>query len=59
MINDNRNYVGDNILIGNHVTTEKPIGNVIIENANVSIQGNSVKLHYGTRINHSRVMINK
>ena len=58
-INDNRNYVGDSILIGNHVTAGKPTGNVIIENAKVSIRGNSVKLHPGTRINHSRVLINK
>ena len=58
-INDNRNYVGDSIFIGNHVTAGKPTGNVIFENSNVSIQGNSVMLHPGTRINHSNVIINK
>ncbi len=57
-INNTRNYVGKNIFIGNHVTTEKPIGDVIVENANVSIQGNSVELHPGTRINQSNVKIN-
>lgn len=58
-INDDRTYVGDNILIGNHVTTEKPSGNVIIENAKVTIQGNSVQLHPGTKITLSNVKINK
>ena len=57
-INNTRNYVGKNILIGNHVTSEKPAGNVLIENANVSIQGNSVELHPGTKIIHSCVKIN-
>ena len=57
-INDNRYYIGDNILIGNHVTTEKPIGDVRIENANISIEGKSVKLYSGTRIIQSDVRIN-
>ena len=57
-INNTRKYVGDNILIGNHVTSEKPAGNVLIENANVSIQGNSVELHPGTKIIHSCLNIN-
>lgn len=57
-INDNRNYVGENILVGNHVTAQKPQGDVLIENAEVSIQGNSVKLHPGTKIIHSNVKIN-
>lgn len=55
---ETKELVGKNILIGNHVTEEKPVGDVVIENANVTIQGNSVKLHSGTRINHSRVKIN-
>lgn len=53
-----RNYVGDRILVGHHVTTQKPQGDVLIENAEVSIQGNSVKLHPGTKIIHSNVKIN-
>lgn len=57
-INNTRKYVSKNILIGNHVTEEKPVGDVTIENANVTIQGNSVKLHSGIRINHSQVKIN-
>ena len=57
-INDDRNYVGVNILVGNHVTAQKPQGDVLIENAKVSIQGNSVKLHPGTKIIHSNVNIN-
>ncbi len=41
-----------------HVTAQKPQGDVLIENAKVSIQGNSVKLHPGTKIIHSNVNIN-
>ena len=57
-INSQREYVGKNILIGNHVTEEKPVGDVLIEDANVTIQGKSVTLHSGTRIGNSRVKIN-
>lgn len=57
-INDNRNYLGDQIHVGHHVTTQKPVGNVVIENANVIINGNTVELHPGTTITHSNVIIN-
>lgn len=39
--------------------TMAPSGNVVIENAKVTIQGNSVELHPGTKIIHSNVLINK
>jgi hypothetical protein len=57
-INDNRDYFGDRILVGNHVTTQVPSGNVIFENAKVSIKGNKVELHPGTIIRNSNVIIN-
>lgn len=57
-INEERNYVGDRILVGHHVSTQKPVGNVIVENAKVSIRGNKVELHPGTTITHSKVTIN-
>lgn len=57
-INDNRDYFGDRILVGNHVTTQVPSGNVIFENAKVAIKGNKVELHPGTIIRNSNVIIN-
>ena len=57
-INDNRNYLGNRILVGHHVTTEKPVGNVVIDNVNVTIRGNKVELHPGTTITNSNVKIN-
>ena len=57
-INDNQNYFGNRILIGHHVTTQKPVGNVVIDNAKVTIRGNKVELHPGTTIIHSNVIIN-
>lgn len=57
-INNERVYVGENILIGKNVTTLKEEGEVVIQNANVKIQGKEVTLHSGTTIIHSNVEIN-
>lgn len=57
-INDERTYVGENILIGKNVTTLKEQGEVIIQNANVKFQGKEVILHSGTTITNSNVEIN-
>jgi len=57
-INDNRIYVGQKIIVGRNVTNTKPIGDVIINGANVRIQGGDVELHPGTVITNSNVLIN-
>ena len=57
-INDERTYVGENILIGKNVTTLKEQGEVIIQNANVKFQGKEVILQSGTTITNSNVEIN-
>jgi len=57
-INDERTYVGENILIGKNVTTLKGQGEVIIQNANVKLQGKEVILQSGTTITNSNVEIN-
>lgn len=57
-INDERTYVGENILVGKNVTTLKEGGEVIIQNANVKFQGKEVILHSGTTITNSNVEIN-
>ena len=57
-INDERVYVGENILIGKNVTTLKEQGEVLIQNANVKFQGKDVILQPGTTITNSNVEIN-
>ena len=57
-INDERTYVGENILVGKNVTTLKEQGEVIIQNANVKLQGKEVILQSGTTITNSNVEIN-
>lgn len=58
-IDDNRIYVNSSVLkIGNNVTTTKPVGDVIINGANITIKGNKVELHSGTTIMNSNVEIN-
>ena len=57
-ISDNRTYIGTNIKAGRSVTTTKPVGDVIINGANLVIQGGNVELHPGTTIINSNVMIN-
>ena len=58
-ISEQHSYYGKSIYIGNHVTSEKPAGDVIIQNANVTIEGENVILKPGTTIKHSNVIINK
>ena len=57
-INEQRSYVGKTILVGNHVTNTKPTGDVIIQGADVKLEGESVTLMPGTTIINSDVRIN-
>ena len=57
-ITDSRTYVGKNIKVGRNVTNTKPVGDVIINCADVMIQGGDVELHPGTIITNSNVLIN-
>ena len=57
-INGTHTYVGETILAGTNVTTTKPTGDVLIQNADVSIKAESVELHPGTTIINSNVEIN-
>lgn len=57
-INDERYYVGENILVGKNVTTQKAQGEVLIQNATVKLQGGEVTLHPGTTIVDSNMEIN-
>ena len=58
VVSDTCVYVGKQVLLGNHVTNEKPQGDVIINNGNVTIQGGRVVLCPGTKIVNSKVKIN-
>lgn len=58
-INGNHIYCGKNIKVGSNVTSTIPTGEVIINNANVTIEGENVILKPGTTIKHSNVIINK
>ncbi len=57
-ISDSRTYIGKTIKAGRSVTTTKPVGDVIINGANLVIQGGNVELHPGTTIINSNVEIN-
>lgn len=57
-IGDQRSYLGRNILVGNHVTNDQPTGNVLIQSANIKMEGESVALMPGTTIINSNVEIN-
>lgn len=57
-INDERYYIGENILVGKNVTTQKEQGEVLIQNTTVKLQGGEVTLHPGTTFVNSNVEIN-
>ena len=57
-ISNSRTYVGKNIKVGKNVTNTIPVGNVVIDGADVVIQGGNVELHPGTTIINSNVLIN-
>ena len=57
-INSVQNYWGQSIVVGEHVTTTKPEGPVVIQNANVKMKATTVELHPGTTITNSNVEIN-
>jgi len=57
-INDVRTYIGKTIKVGRNVTTTIPVGDVIIDDANMRLQGGTVELHPGTLITNSNVIIN-
>ena len=48
--NETRVYKGNSIYVGNNVTNTNPTGNVNIQNSHITIQGNRLELHPGTRI---------
>ena len=47
-----------NIQIGNHVTYTKPLGDVLMQGADIKIEGEDVWLMPGTTIINSNVEIN-
>lgn len=51
-------YVGETIHVGTNVTSTKPTGDVIIQNANVKFEGGTVILQPNTTISNSKVEIN-
>ena len=57
-ITNSRTYVGKTVKVGANVTNTKPVGDVIINGANVLIQGGNVELHPGTLLTNSNVIIN-
>jgi len=57
-IEDKRVYVGDTIRIGRNVTTSKSPGDVIIQGADITLDGRKVVFHKGTSINSSNVKVN-
>ena len=57
-ITDSRFYVGKHIKTGRNVTSTKPEGDVIIDGANIIINGGNVEFHPGTTIINSNVQIN-
>lgn len=53
-----QNYWGQNIMVGKNVTTSKPQGPAVIQNANVKMKATTVELCPGTTITNSNVEIN-
>jgi hypothetical protein len=47
---ETRVYTGENIYVGNHVTSTKPTGDVNIQNSQITIHGSRLELHSGTQI---------
>ena len=56
-ISEDRVYQADTIKVGRQVTIYRPIGDVIIDGANVKLVGHTVELHPGTTIINSNVEI--
>ena len=52
-------YIAEEVNIGRHVTNDKPQGDVLIQGANIEIQGGNVTLYPGTTIVNSNVTINR
>ena len=51
IVASNREYYAKNVKVGNHVTDQKPHGNVTITNSNVTIKADEVVIDCGTKIN--------
>ena len=51
IVASNREYHAKNVKVGNHVTNQKPQGNVTITNSNITIKADNVILDKGTRVN--------
>lgn len=58
IISEQRSYVGKTIVVGNHVTNTQSTGDVLIQNANIKLEGENVSLMPGTTIINSDVKIN-
>ena len=57
-ISEQHSYYGKSIYIGNHVTSEKPTGPVILNGANIKINGGDVIIQPETTITNSNIEIN-
>jgi hypothetical protein len=57
--NETRVYKGNNIYVGKNVTPSKPIGNVNIQNAHITIQGKRLELRPNTRIDKNFKFTNR
>ena len=51
IVASNREYHARNVKVGNHVTDQKPQGNVTITNSNITVKTDNVVLDKGTRVN--------
>ena len=56
IINNSRDYIGENVKVGRNVTDKKVYGDVIVNNGNVSITGKRVELQSGTKITQGAVL---
>ena len=56
IVASNREYHAKNIKVGNHVTDQRPQGNVTITNSNITIKADNVVLDKGTRVNLGSIL---
>ena len=57
-VNDTRTYKGNNISVGKSVTSTKPTGEVLINGANIKMNGKTIILDAGTTVINSNIQIN-
>ena len=56
IVASNREYHARNVKVGNHVTDQRPQGNVTITNSNVTIKADKVVIDSGTEINLGSIL---